>query len=477
MAGDNIMAKPAAQIRTEVEALHPGAVVAERGRDFLRFDLGGGKFAYSSSLAPLHVAGSETEIDTDLVTPSGRAEWVYRIGPADFEAFAVRTGAPLFSDGQTHLYKSGATEIGFQPMTLQYTNDLSQLETISNPLPTPAVVAGDTINYIGAYGVGRDYKITFAPGRIQKLLTLASKPPTPNGTILGGGNPVMRVSYILSRSSGLTLWVDGVQWTEGNNQDVRTTSAVEFRDSGGATVGWLPKAWARGSGKDQKLDLEYNLRRQGNSRFVEIYVPWAWLDSVTYPVTIDPTIDQSVAASADDSYQSDENTNSPSGTSMNAWQDGGGFTPYFAARWAVSVAGGVTVDTAKVSWYCINWTTMVSDVSMIAEDSVGAFSSSAGHLGGKSRTGTPTSWSATLSTSTYNDSPEIKTHVQAVLDRGGWSSGNYMGCLIKWLSGGDFELTTYDNSTSQAPKLYFEYTEGGGGGGPGAIMTTNRGLW
>jgi len=65
------------------------------------------------------------------------------------------------------------------------------------------------------------------------------------------------------------------------------------------------------------------------------------------------------------------------------------------------------------------------------------------------------------------DTPEIKTVIQEIVDRAGWASGNSM--VLFW---DDFDdrsthtsacyrqMMTYDHSSTYAPKLHIEYTEG-----------------
>lgn len=94
------------------------------------------------------------------------------------------------------------------------------------------------------------------------------------------------------------------------------------------------------------------------------------------------------------------------------------------------------------------------------EDDADQFSSSDDDITDRTRTSayknwTPTSWT---SNSTYN-SEDIKTIVQEIVNRTGWSSGNDMAFIIKPISG-ERDAYSYNQSSSKAPLLVIEYQNG-----------------
>lgn len=86
---------------------------------------------------------------------------------------------------------------------------------------------------------------------------------------------------------------------------------------------------------------------------------------------------------------------------------------------------------------------------------------------GRTRTTAVITWAdiaAQIAGSEYN-SPEIKTIIQEIIDRGGWASGNAL--VIFWddhdgLSDAEDshyrDCKSYDLDTAKAPKLHIEYT-------------------
>jgi hypothetical protein len=108
------------------------------------------------------------------------------------------------------------------------------------------------------------------------------------------------------------------------------------------------------------------------------------------------------------------------------------------------------------------------------------------------RTAASVAWSEdNLSNSAFNPSPEIKTLIQEIVDRGGWASGQDM-CILgigKSDIAKSCSLNDYSDDTAEAAKLHIEFTaagigademmaaigqQTGGGGGSGDIMAHSR---
>jgi len=93
----------------------------------------------------------------------------------------------------------------------------------------------------------------------------------------------------------LTIYVDGVVWTGG--APIETNGIVEFKDANGNVVFYLPRPYAIDSHPDAKINethrraLTYRLIQTPIGTFIDINVPYTWLDSPdrVYPVVVDPT--------------------------------------------------------------------------------------------------------------------------------------------------------------------------------------------
>jgi len=135
----------------------------------------------------------------------------------------------------------------------------------------------------------------------------------------------------------------------------------------------------------------------------------------------------------------------------------------------VTIPPGSTIDTAYLTITCIVGRSGVVVRSIVrgeAADNAATFSTVANY-DARTRTTALVYWDAipawTLDAA-YN-SPEIKTVVQEIVNRGGWLSGNAM--VFFWDdhdgrstagNGTDRIGYAYDASTSKAPKLHIEYT-------------------
>ena len=62
----------------------------------------------------------------------------------------------------------------------------------------------------------------------------------------------------------------------------------------------------------------------------------------------------------------------------------------------------------------------------------------------------------------WYSTPSLNTPIEAVLARSGWVANNYLGSAISETSGEvcGFICHFYDSNTSEAPKLYIEYSSG-----------------
>jgi hypothetical protein len=135
----------------------------------------------------------------------------------------------------------------------------------------------------------------------------------------------------------------------------------------------------------------------------------------------------------------------------------------------VTIPKGATIDTAYFQIYSENQQSGSGTNTIIKGEDVddaAAFSTKENY-DARSRTSASVDWdiTATWSESTWQDSPEIKTVIQEIVNRGGWSSGNDL--VIFWEDDGTSteyrEGAAYDFyiGSEYAPKLYIEWTTGG----------------
>lgn len=459
---------------------YPGAAVTSRHRHSIQLQTAPNKFLVESFIAPLHFgAGNDQEIDTAWVT-GDNAPYRLKMDQADYIARAGLDNAINFDAGQIVKYYHRASGLGvsFQPSNLDWTNDLDQIQPIAVPQTVAATINDAVLRWNNAYGSGRHFEWVNDVVRLQKNLIIDSLAslPTPNSTILSGGNPVLRLQFIFRDDAGIDMYVDGVLWNRQANNPRTTSGDIEFRlNSNGQTLWYFRKPYVYDQSKNTRPDPLMRARRSGNSLIVEVRVPWSWLESAVYPIVIDPTVDEQIASDNGDGYEYD-----------NTWDyDGydadGLFLGYFIAPmlcdagfvWeGVAVPNAATIDVAYVQIFAKWQANDTANTSIIqkgfAQDNPATFATD-GSNRPSTRTKTTATVTQTLGTVTDEAWKQLNSCVsiiQEIVNRAGWASGNNLGMVLENNSAttqqaGQFQ--DYNRSATDAAKLHIEYTEAGGG--------------
>jgi hypothetical protein len=193
------------------------------------------------------------------------------------------------------------------------------------------------------------------------------------------------------------------------------------------------------------------------------------LTPIILPVTIDADVDEQVTGSTDDCYDVDDENFSLTSDRFNAGNHSGANTDYLsAARFqSVAIPGDATIDTAYLTLRCsTEWTGTECFTKLSGQDSdnAAAFVDRTDY-DARPRTTAQVDWDISTVWSVDSDynSDEIKTIIQEIIDRDGWSSGNDL--VIFWendaSAAGANNLRraySYDGSATYAPKLHVEYT-------------------
>ena len=310
------MAKPVKDAKLKAQTIWPGAAVVERGKGSIKhqhptnlerfmLDTQVGGRGWHFGDGPFTEAN---EVDTAWVDadPILDAPWQKKMVLADYNAYAFREPTLGFDQGQLIEYRHPASgeSVAFQPMQLQWTNDLDQISAIADPQNVSAVIDDDTLTWVDAYGSGIDFEWQTQSARLSKKLIIQNSGSlgAPPQYIIDGGNAVLRVQFILQKSDDVEIWVDGVEWNEKGNNPVDTADNVEFRIE-------VEKLWhltaprVCGIDPDENYiypDVRYHFRASAQNLFVEVRVPWSFLETAVYPVVIDPTIDPDIDAGDQD---------------------------------------------------------------------------------------------------------------------------------------------------------------------------------
>ena len=212
---------------------------------------------------------------------------------------------------------------------------------------------------------------------------------------------------------------------------------------------------------------------EGGKPFVTTRMELEWIKEAIYPVYCDADLTVNVSSGTDDCYE----TKSSGGDNYDLTGSDLylGSVDLYEVQFDINIGlrfqnitipQSATIDSAKVYLYFVGKWGADADTVLTAYgdkvDNSATFSS--GSLP-SARTKTSASVDATLnlwgstSTSQYNATPELKTIVQEIVNRSGWSSGNALSILI--FTGADptnyLRLRSYDAGSSP-PYIEIDYT-------------------
>jgi len=452
------MASPARKFRDKVQQDHPGSVVIERGKNFIKQLTPNGLNILDTSLGPIHYgAGLDQEIDTEWI--DSVAPWDKEMTKADFNLFALTD----FSSGQVvkYVHPESGQEITFEPQQLQFTNDLDQIQPVGDVQAVTAFVDDDELQWSGAFGSGLDFVWEAQTARLSKRLTVQnlSAIGTPEQYIVDGGNPMLRLQFIFQLSTGVDIYIDDELWDKNSTQD--TDKIVEFRDSStGDPLWWFGYAQAEDQ-ETKGIVCTQRYKKIANNLFVEIRVPWSWLENAVYPVTVDPTIDPQVGASEDDCFVY-PSTITYVHTSFYIGNDGAYNNAGF--RIALSVPQNSSIISSYLTFTAnseLTADTVRIELSYQDANSPGNFSGDdETSFNARTRSPTTVTWDFTddwTSESEY-ESPSLNTMLEALFIESYWDSGDYAVIFLDDDSSDAYRKGySYDGSTTKCAVLHIEY--------------------
>ena len=483
------MANRAALIRQE----NQGLTVTRRGRRFIEFDLGGGKRRWVSTIEPLHLRGSETEIDATWVADTGA--WQWKIAATDYQ-FHARS---VFNVGNLVEFRIGDQWVTFDPQSINWINQDNSRQQIAIKAAITGRASDATLSFPAAYGAGRHFEYIAHPKRLIKHITIDSAASLPTPTVTG--TIQFEAEFTLTNSAGVDLWLDGVRWPRANNVRVRTSNRIEFRNIATGEVLWHADAPVATDANGETIAAQYEVRRQGGSYFCTVRVPREWLLSAAYPVVVDPTLTLSEGGAGANTDTHIKNAYANYNFGANAGLDVGGFIEagqicrtqlLFDVS---SIEPGSTIDSAALSLYCYednsaNANTVHRALTQWYEgDSDGgapsgdgstwnyrnhsgsvAWAGGAGGAAGSDWATDATASDATASSGWYEwaVAADVQDWVDEAATNYGWWVRNPTDEGTEWTA---HRFCASDHATTaNRPKLVVEYTESGGTG-TGAIAT------
>jgi len=440
------MSKPATEARLAAAAKGFTQVIGRGNAHIITKNPTTGKCCYDGQVGGgWHYNGDQ---ETDTAWQAGTAPWNWQMVKANYNVFALSQ----FNQGQIIKWvdPGSGQYVTFQPMALQWTNNLNQIQQISMPQSVAAQVSDDILYWPAAYGSGRNFRYQASPLRLNKQLIIDSPSALPTTTY-----DTLELNFIIAVSSGVNIMVNGAAWGKKSTKD--TVNSIAFQLPGGAVL-WsfaVPTAYDSSGTIEGSITGSMRLKKRGNSLYVSVRFSKSWIDTAVFPIVIDPTVDYQVGASGNDCMWD------PYGAFFSTYPNlNMGGRSKFAVRFAsVTIPDGATIDTSYLSfrYYSSSGTPPVCTLS--AEDAANP-SQITSRSDGASRTLTTNNIEITSPTSGgWWNSDSLNTIIDELMSYS-YASGSAMQFIVvDTLNSSYGAVSSYDHYSGYAPKLHIEYTE------------------
>ena len=244
-----------------------------------------GKCTATSNLGFINYWNGKEYLPINRTIVSSSSLWDYEVIKGVYQAYFKINP----TEGQVIKFEINSTSTTFQPMALNYGNDLNQLQQISMIQSVSGIPNENTFTYKNAYGNGIDLEYKYKNGFLKENLIINSSSDliNPEQFIIEGGNPTLDLNFILETNSNHII-IEGVDWDKSTTKE--TSEEVYIKDDLGNTLYFFHKPFAYDSDGNSQL-LTYKFKKQGNSLLVIISTPYSWLEnsSRVYPLFIDPS--------------------------------------------------------------------------------------------------------------------------------------------------------------------------------------------
>jgi len=434
------------------------------------YGLEDGRRAALISAAPLHFRaadGSLVEIDNSLVLSRTAGNHVLTNNANSFsiDLPALATDATSF----VFRYKSG-TELLFSNATeIWHESDSGERVRILSSTTSAGKPVSNTMTYSERFP-GIAELVTARDQGFDRVHFIRDASALLDGRT--GGTLELRTRLQLPGGARLAT-TDGPQ-----DHDFESRDDLFVIDREGNRIGVLPSAWLhQGGPADFDLELQSFATLATRVTFLEadaavlsVRVPVTWLVGSTGagPAAIRDTSYFYENQGGDDCFQWGSTSFNYSAAHMRVGYDSAYSFPYYLALMVfhnVNITPGSTVDFVQLNWRAESASSDASSFMWRFEASDDANPCSSEYPGDRNYVSQfdsidnyTTSWSADSWYGVY----DLKSGMQAVVDRSGWSAGNNVGLLWRpYSSSGTFRrIHSYDAGSSSAPYLYVEYTPG-----------------
>lgn len=433
------------------------------------FDLGNGQRSLRARAGAVHYKdGADWRTIDNSLNASAHPDYVYENGANDFKVYfkdnLKSKGAVRFESGTAFV---DITILGVALVETQ--QDKQTVFKIPNDSFAPTI-EGRKISFSGVYP-GVDFGFILTPRGIKEFVEISDISDVPDPTTLGYDPDYTYFALITEMEHD----ADSVEDEIGVITEGRDIGSFGFK-KGGKNRFYSPELIGFDS-SDRPTAHKMKKRVKVSGSKIIMYHGVEYSDLVgasVFPYIIDASVSVDVSAGADDGYETAQDTWSSTANPMpHGWKQIGkqNYDHDLGLRFqSIGVGQGDTIDAATITLVYYSELTsanLTSPTYAIDEDSCAAFGASARP---SQRTLTTATIIWTLEENRIRGdlevSEEIKTLVQEVVDRPGWSSGNDMGfCVFNDATGGNHYIAyaSYESSSYDPPQLDITYTPGVGG--------------
>ena len=192
--------------------------------------------------------------------------------------------------------------VKFQPQNFQWidgTTGSNSLISVAQAISAPTI-DDDKLYWPAAFGAGRHFQYIASPTKLIKHLIIdsaANLPACPSWIT----NPWLELTFTLTPSSGVTMYVDGQAWNQATAKT--TANAIEFRLPSGEVVWSMAAPLAYDSSEDgNQCNGQIKLYVNKKIKYCSVRFPKSWIDSAVFPIMLDPTLDYQIGAGGNDGY-------------------------------------------------------------------------------------------------------------------------------------------------------------------------------
>jgi hypothetical protein len=255
--------------------------------------------------------------------------------------------------------------------------------------------------------------------------------------------------------------------------DGTSTDTFELLNDEDELLAFLPidKAWvedAEGNvieGSERTLLKEFYRYSNRNHLYVGLSVDDLLSMPDGHKVVFDPTVDTQVGTTANDGYGNTTVFTTTGHTLYTGYTSPPGLDNIaFALFTGITIEG--TIDTSYTSWWSYsNADTTGYDVNVAAEDTDNPSAPTTWtDLNGRTLTTAKANWTKTTgwASAGFENTPSLNGSLQELVDTYTISSDNVLILIANNSGTGLKQFREYTNNSARAPKLYVEYSTGGG---------------